>query len=254
MFGRLFVKGSCPVASWSAALASFVAVVLLGSLQAHAQVYWSNTASGDWSNVDNWSGDLVPTITSNAWIVNGGTAAVTTMNATCGTLSLGSNAGSGAVQMTGGSLSVRGYEYVGNAGTGSFTQSGGTNSVVYEFDLGFGRGASGCYNLGGNGLMSAVFEYVGNAGTGSFTQSGGTNSVSVSGVFCVGNLASSSGTYSLSGTGRLSLSSEGVGNYGTGLFTQSGGTNSALAQPRLLFRRQLVRIVSMEAVGCPRPA
>jgi hypothetical protein len=50
MFGRFFVKGSCPVVSSSVALASFVAVGLMTSLQAHAQDTWtlSSSLSGDW--------------------------------------------------------------------------------------------------------------------------------------------------------------------------------------------------------------
>ena len=37
--------------------------------------------------------------------------------------------GSGTYDLSGGSLSV-GFEYIGNAGTGSFTQSGGTHTVA----------------------------------------------------------------------------------------------------------------------------
>jgi hypothetical protein len=91
MSGRFFVKGSCPAVRSAAALASFVAVLLMGWVPAHAQIYWSNSA-GDWSSAGNWSSSLVPTGTDNAWIVNGGTANVTQLSETCGTLSLGSTA------------------------------------------------------------------------------------------------------------------------------------------------------------------
>ncbi len=62
------------------------AVLLVGPMAARAQVYWSNTASGDWSNAGNWGGNHVPISTDNAWIVNGGTANVTQPGETCGTL------------------------------------------------------------------------------------------------------------------------------------------------------------------------
>ena len=135
--------------------------------------------------------------------------------------------------MTGGSLSVPYYtghgERIGDSGTGTFTQSGGTNSVFNNIlYLGANTGASGTYNLSGQGQVSANTEYLGCSGTGSFTQSGGTNSIAADlylGYFLGGSGACSSGAYSLSGSGRLSAGSEYVGYSGTGSFTQSGGTN-----------------------------
>ena len=206
------------------------AVLLVGPMAAQAQVYWSNTASGDWSNAGNWGGNHVPISTDNAWIVNGGTANVTQPGETCGTLLLGSSAGGGTVQMTGGGLSIplAGHgEDVGDSGTGSFTQSGGTNNISSLLCVGYNAGSSGTYNLSGSGQVSAPFEYVGYSGTGAFTQSGGTNSITGS-LYLAYNpgISSSSGKYSLNGSGRLSASSEYVGyDDGTGSFTQSGGTN-----------------------------
>ena len=62
-------------------------------------------------------------------------------------------------------LSVSGMnagEYVGSSGTGTFTQSGGTNNIgsgcLY---LGYNAGSSGSYTLSGSGLLSAANEYVG---------------------------------------------------------------------------------------------
>jgi hypothetical protein len=84
--------------------ASFMAVVLITSIQARADVYWS-TSAGDWSVASNW-GVSVPTDTDSAWITNGGTATITTPGEVCMALSLGGSAGSGSVQMTHGSLTV----------------------------------------------------------------------------------------------------------------------------------------------------
>ena len=53
-------------------------------------------------------------------------------------------------------------QYVGYSGTGSFTQTGGTNNANGNSDLylGSNAGSSGAYFLG-NGLLSEGIEYVG---------------------------------------------------------------------------------------------
>ena len=147
-----------------------------------------------------------------------------------GGLTLGYNPGSsGTYGLGGGGLLSAFTEIVGNSGTGTFTQSGGTNSVSAEFALylAYNSGSNGTYGLSGNGLLSANTEIVGNSGTGAFTQSGGTNSIGYSGYLSLGENPGSSGTYNLSGDGQLvSSSTEYVGYSGTGSFTQTGGTNS----------------------------
>jgi hypothetical protein len=162
---------------------------------------------------------------------------------TCIYLSIGEYAGSsGTYSLTGnGYLSVnrangRSSENVGDAGTGLFVQTGGTNSCAY-LAVGNQSGSIGAYTLSGSGYLSASStfsatsysqENVGVYGSGSFTQSGGTNTCI---YLSIGELAGSSGTYSLS-NGYLSVnqanghSSEHVGDSGTGIFVQSGGTNS----------------------------
>ena len=145
--------------------------------------------------------------------------------------------------MTGGSLSATSsFQYVGYAGTGTFIQSGGGNSISSEMTydgynpglyLGYNPGSSGTYTLSGTGLLSATAQYVGYSGTGSFTQSGGTNSLAYNGGayfnagLYLGYNADASGTYNLNGASQLlGTSFEFVGYSGTGNFTQSGGTNS----------------------------
>ena len=170
----------------------------------------------------------MPTSTSNAEIFNGGTATITTTGDVCSTLSLGNSAGSGSVQMTGGSLGVSGSDYLGYSGTGNFAQSGGTNTGGYLY-VGYNSGGNGTYSLSGTGQLSTLDgEYVGYSGTGTFTQTGGTNTMNffASTELCLGGNAGSSGTYSLSGSGLLSANTEYVGWSGTGSFTQSGGTNT----------------------------
>ena len=109
--------------------------------------------------------------------------------------------------ITGGSLSA-GIGYVGYSGTGTFTQSGGTNNLgsfgTSGLYLGYNAGSSGSYNLSGSGVLSAYDEYVGYSGTGTFTQSGGTNNVTVACGFTSATTSGSSGSYNLSGSGLLS--------------------------------------------------
>ncbi len=187
--------------------------------------YTWQTVSGDWSIATNWSGSLVPTSTDHAWITNGDTATVTTMTPTCGTLSLGRQNGSGAVQMTGGSLTVKFDEYVGDSGLGEFTQSGGTNNVggnvgINSLILGNGSAGNGTYNLSGNGRLIALSEYIGHNGIGTFNQSSGANNCN--NTFALGGSA----MYNFSG-GSLNSISETVSSdvNGTATFNQTGGTN-----------------------------
>ena len=93
---------------------------------------------------------------------------------------LGYNSGgTGTYALTGnGRLSSYYPEYVGYSGTGTFTQTGGTNSTYYgDLYLGYNTGSSGLYALSGTGQLSAQYEAVGQSGTGIFTQTGGTNSI-----------------------------------------------------------------------------
>ena len=154
-----------------------------------------------------------------------------TNNATGGFtgLALGYNpSSSGGYSLSGSGLLSTVYQYVGYSGTGTFTQSGGTNNTGSLY-FGYNSGSTGSYNLAGSGVLSAAAEYVGNSGTGSVMQSGGTNNVpngSSDGLY-LGYNAGSSGTYNLSGSGVLAAFNEYVGNSGAGTFTQSGGTNSS---------------------------
>ena len=128
-----------------------------------------------------------------------------------------SDSGSGSL------LSVVGNEYIGNSGTGTFNQSGGSHTVARNLSLGNYDGGIGTYTLSGGGLAVSGSEYVGYAGTGSFTQSGGTNTVD--NELALGVFTGSSGTYTLSG-GSLSASYESIAVEGSGTFIQSGGSNT----------------------------
>jgi len=145
------------------------------------------------------------------------------------------SAGTGAYNLSGGSLQV-GYlgEYIGaDGGSGSFTQSGGTHTVTNGLWLGSdyfitGTGGTGSYNLSGGSLQVNGPEYIGdsNSGSGSFTQTGGTHTVAslYLGSDSLGTGFPGTGSYNLTG-GSLSAGYESIGDSGTGAFTQSGGSH-----------------------------
>ena len=131
--------------------------------------------------------------------------------------------------MSDGSLTAGYIEYVGYSGTGTFTQTGGINTISFYFYLGYNSGSTGTYNLSGTGQLSAATEYIGYYGTGTFTQTGGTNSISSSfggNYLYLGYNTDSSGTYNLNDTGQLSAGQEYIGYSGRGTFMQTGGNNS----------------------------
>ena len=73
---------------------------------------------------------------------------------------------SGTYNLTsGGSLAAL-TEYIGDSGTGTFTQSGGTHSTV-GFNLGINASGSGTYTLSGGSLSAQYQENIGVSGTGS---------------------------------------------------------------------------------------
>jgi hypothetical protein len=164
-------------------------------------------------------------------------------------LYVGHNAGSsGTYNLSSGSVSasVGKYHsaYIGNFGTGLFSQSGGTHSVGNIY-LGHYYGSSGAYNLDG-GILSTNYETIGRLGSGIFTQTGGEHTVAgdtvvggystgvytqsggtntISRFLYLGRYSGSSGMYTLSDTASLSADTEYIGHSGTGTFIQSGGSH-----------------------------
>ena len=123
--------------------------------------------------------------------------------------------------MSAGLFSVGVQEYVGLSQSGTFTQTGGTNSVAGGLDLGESGGA-GTYTVSGPGLLTTATEVVGYSGTGTFTQTAGTNST---GTLSLAYSAGSSGTYNLTG-GKL-IASQITQGAGTAQVNFSGGTLQA---------------------------
>ncbi|NOX97058.1 MAG: PEP-CTERM sorting domain-containing protein [Nitrospirae bacterium] len=145
---------------------------------------------------------------------------------------LGGSSGTGTFTQTGGTNTVANDLYLSHGslsgGSGIYTQSGGTNTVGNKLYLGsFTSDSSGSYNLSG-GSLSSGYETIGLVGTATFTQSGGINAVS--GSLYVGSSSAGGGTYNLS-FGSLSTNYEAIGLYSrTGVFTQSGGTHTVTSK------------------------
>ncbi|MCK4660471.1 MAG: PEP-CTERM sorting domain-containing protein [Phycisphaerae bacterium] len=187
--------------------------------------YWK-VSSGNWSTSSNWTNGEPSWATWDqyAYVNNGGTAQITNSGEGCSHLYVGYASGdSGTVQMSGGSLTSQ-YKIIGESGTGTFTQTGGTSTVDYFLYMGHDPGGNGTYLLNGGSLSVAWSDYIGSdsTGTATFTHTGGTHTVAKDLLLAYAGSA----TYSLSDTGQLSADNERIGYGGTGTFTQTGGTNT----------------------------
>ena len=91
-------------------------------------------------------------------------------NSSGGGLYLGYNAGDAGTYVLSGSATLAAYsETVGNFGTGTFTQPGGTNNLVGGFGalvVGNNLGSSGSYTLSGSATLAAYSVTVANSGAG----------------------------------------------------------------------------------------
>lgn len=155
---------------------------------------------------------------------NGGLPQV---NGACSAWNLSVDQGSKVSLADGASLNVNGwYENIGSSsGTGTFTQTGGTNQSAYQIRLGVDSLASGRYTLSGGSVIASGGLVVGLYGTGAFTHTGGT--VTAGGLE-IASCANSAGSYALSNSGSfLTINGdEQMGTYGLGTFTQSAGTHT----------------------------
>jgi hypothetical protein len=232
-----------------------------------AQTNWVGT-TGDWFEPTNWSTGSVPTVQA-AVIDNGGTAQIMSGSASAQTLTLG-NAASGTLSQTGGTLNTDGLSLgtlagasgsytlttgtlkgrlgstvgtmtVGDSGSGTFTQSGGSVSAG-TLQIALRPGSSGSFTMSGGVANSSSQVDVASGGTGSFNQSngqftgateffgsnghaatavlgGGTHSFSQG--LTIGNLVSS-----FSHTGGMLTGTTGSNFTNRGLFSNTGGTTT----------------------------
>ena len=193
---------------------------------ANAATYYWQTSAGDWSNASFWGG-TGPTSNDTAYIDNGGTASVSLGGTTAQYLYLGDAVGSGAVNMAGGSLAAS-EEDVGCSGTGSFTQSGGANTVAGCLYLGTNSTGNGTYNLNGGTLT-----------LGGLSQGSGTAALNLGGgTLQAGGALSTSVPMTLTGTGgNATIDTQGNAVSFSGLLSGVGGFNKLGSGTLTLSRR-----------------
>lgn len=168
--------------------------------------------------------------------VNAGTLAIAT-----GSIGVAGSVATTLVD-TGGTFSLSGTgtvtdqaAWIGRNGSGTFTQSAGTHTVVGTLYTGFSgtnslnAATSGTYNLSGGTLQSNSIQ-IANGGAGTFAQTGGTNTSN--GNTIVG-LNGGTGAYNIS-AGTLNSVGIAVGLTGNGTFTQTGGTVNTTTTPLYL--------------------
>jgi hypothetical protein len=212
------------------ALRLIAAALTVGYLSANnlfADTTWQAT-TGSWATPGNWSAGL-PSSTVNADINNGGTAQISSGTDTVGNLLLSA-----------GTLTASGLESVGYAGTGTFTQTGGTNNLAAGSGLllGYGSIQSGGghggttvlnnYTLSGSGAITGPTSSE-TIESGEFDQNGGTNIIG-EGLNFGTNQQEAPATYHLA-AGTLSVGGITLGYplqggkafLGYGNFTQGGG-------------------------------
>ena len=119
------------------------------------------------------------------------------------------------------------WEYDGEVGTATFTQSGGTHQVDSFLSIGTsttGQGTyllqSGTLSVGGGGGTNGIF--LGDSGTGTINQSGGVLNSTVN--LYVGYNTGSTGTFTMSAGSATISPGIAVGYQGTGTVSQTGGS------------------------------
>jgi autotransporter-associated beta strand protein/T5SS/PEP-CTERM-associated repeat protein len=107
-----------------------LAAIFSLDLQVGNAAYW-NVSSGNWLTASNWIGSTMPTSTTDAFFSNGGEAIITTGSAQAKNAYIGKASGtSGTVTLNGpGQLTVSDEILIGLSGTGTFNQTGGSNTT-----------------------------------------------------------------------------------------------------------------------------
>jgi len=158
-----------------------VLVLVLGIAgNALADVDWNN-AAGDrrWDNPGNWSTGAVPTAADKTGIRNSGDGPIIDSVTTAQTkeMPIGDWSSSGALDITGGSLSVNGWCILGYGGAdeGTLNVSGGTATIVGNNHLTVARAGTGNLNMSGGAIEVGDRLHVASneTGTGNITMTGG---------------------------------------------------------------------------------
>jgi hypothetical protein len=156
----------------------------------------------------------------------------------------------GSYTLSGGDLQVKGNEFIGVVGQGTFTQTGGTHtigspanftgdlSLAYADQFGQNAARYGQYVLDGGSLTVGNNVFVGYDAVGTFSQTQGVHTIgnrlalgrlTFAGTAGTPEDVIGNGTYNLSG-GQLTSASADIGDLGVGRLNQSGGTYAISGQ------------------------
>jgi hypothetical protein len=158
------------------ALSILAALILFPHFAPAQTTAWQSTISS-WFTPTNWNNGL-PNSTVTANVDNAGEPLISSGSAAAATLVLGSTStsiGDLSISNTG-ALSAT-NEYIGESGTGSVIQTGGSNTVANTLYMCNSASASGIYNLSAGSLTTANL-FIGYGGpNANFSQFGGSLSV-----------------------------------------------------------------------------
>jgi hypothetical protein len=155
---------------------TILAALILFPHFAHAQTAWQSTID-NWSTSANWTNGL-PNPSTTANVDNAGAPQISSGSATTSALVLGSTSSStGSLFLSGTGALAATNEYVGESGSGSVNQTGGSNTVANTLYMCNSASASGIYNLSAGSLTTANL-FIGYGGpNANFSQFGGSLSV-----------------------------------------------------------------------------
>ncbi len=261
------VGATCPVGTaWTRFQMDTEGVGANGALQMDDAVLWGEEPSAtyvwdasaypdrDWSNPTNWEGNQEPISISNAYINGSYTGEVTQAGEVAKDLFVGSSAkgtliqsggslsvtnlfmgfssgGSGAVYVTGGTLTSRVNIGVGYSGAGSLVVSGAAAKVVAggNLDVGFSNSTRYAFVNQYAGTVTVANIYLGknSATEGSYMMTGGVLSVGTSIYMADGN-ANATGRMTVA-AGRFDSGDDFyIGRTGLGIFTVTGTATVSL--------------------------
>jgi T5SS/PEP-CTERM-associated repeat protein len=181
---------------------------------------------GNWFNPANWSAG-VPDSNTTTEINNGGTAQITSGNATAGQVQLGVDAQhSGTLSISGGSLVDDGSFDIGQDGTGALIISNGSVVSSTRFVLASNSASNGTATVSGSGSTwdNLVVCFVGYLGTATLNITNG-GEVSGESQASIGESDASNGTVTVDGTGSTWTQFEAitVGGNGAGTLNIANG-------------------------------
>ena len=141
------------------------------------------------------------------------------------------------VNISGGSLNISGYQFIGLAGFGAVSQTGGNSATTLDANIGDKSTGVGIYSISGGAFSTGGYLFIGAFGNGTFNISG-TGTVRVAnlyvGLYLNSNSvaqASQGGTdpvynLSISGGSLSTTNNQTIGNFGFGAADQTGGSNT----------------------------